>query len=258
MKQMLMLLGCTGACFLGAAPAQEKKKDVKDVPRVIVAMPLGIAAGVKTKVTLRGLKLDTATEVRFFEPKVQAKIVKMAKVPVPNQQDPKRIGDSLVEVEIQLPPDLMQSDLSFLIVTPAGESAAHKLLVNGEGVPVAEKEPNNGFRQAQPIQAGQVIEGLIQQGQDVDVFRLAGKQGKRLVFEVLADRLGSPLDSLLTLYDADGRILATSDDHGDSRDARLETTIPRAGSYHLSLADAHDQGGPAFVYRLLVQHAKVD
>ena len=37
---------------------------------------------------------------------------------------------------------------AFTVVTPAGESEPHKLLVDKTPT-IAEKEPNNGFRQAQ-------------------------------------------------------------------------------------------------------------
>jgi hypothetical protein len=242
--------------LLSSAHSQDKKADKKDTPRVVVVAPLGVPAGVKTKITVRGGKLDTATEVRFFEPKVTAKILKMEKVPVPNQADPNRIGDSLVEVEVQLPPEMTMTDLSFLVVTPAGESPPHKLLVNGEPAPIAEKEPNNGFRQAQAIQVPQVIDGAINGPQDVDVFKIDGQEGQKLVCEVLAARYGSPLDSILTLYDASGRIIATNDDHAGTADSRLEVTLPMTGTYYLSLVDAHDQGGPQYVYRLVVEAGK--
>ena len=68
-----------------------------------------------------------------------------------------------------------------------------------------------------------------------------------------AARYGSGLDAALTLYDAAGQQLASNDDRGDNLDPRLEVTLPRAGVYYLSLIDAHDTGGPAHVYRLVVR-----
>ena len=69
---------------------------------------------------------------------------------------------------------------------------------------------------------------------------------------LLAARYGSGLDALLTLYDANGQQVA-SKDQGDATDLRLELKLPRDGVYYLSLIDAHDTGGPAHVYRLVVQ-----
>ena len=39
-------------------------------------------------------------------------------------------------------------------------------------------------------------------------------------------------------------------------DSRLEVTLPRDGPYYVSVIDAHDQGGPAHVYRLIVRSRK--
>jgi hypothetical protein len=71
--------------------------------------------------------------------------------------------------------------------------------------------------------------------------------------EVFAARYGSPLDSSLTLYTAAGQILATNDNHGGSADSLIETTLPRSGAYYVSVIDANDQGGPAYLYRLSVR-----
>jgi hypothetical protein len=146
--------------------------------------------------------------------------------------------------------------LSIVVVTPAGNSRPHPLLVETEIPVISEKEPNDGFRQGQPIAIPQVVDGMIERPQDVDVFRFEGKAGQRMIFEIFAARHGSALDSLLTLYDGDGRQLASNDDSGEGIDSRLETILPRDGVYYLSLMDAHDQGGPAHGYRLVVRMPK--
>ena len=115
------------------------------------------------------------------------------------------------------------------------------------------KEPNNGFRNAQSVQIGQTIEGVVNPSSDVDVFRIDGKEGQQLVLEVFAARYGSPLDSMLTLYDADGRIVAANDDFDGTTDSRVEATLPKTGAYYISLVDANDIGSTANVYRLAIR-----
>jgi hypothetical protein len=228
---------------------QEKKADPKDQPRPLYAMPLGVPAGTTTKVLVRGLKLDTTTAVKAVEPNVTVKLLRKEKVGVPNQADPNRYGDTQVELEITVPKDFTADAVSVVLTTPAGASAPHRLQVDATPV-VAEKEPNNGFRQAQPIQLGQTVQGKIDGALDVDVYRFDGNKGQRVVIEIMAARLGSPLDSVLTMYDADGRIVASNDDFDGGPDSRLEVTLPRDGVYFVSVLDAHDQGGPTHVYRL--------
>jgi hypothetical protein len=231
----------------------EPKQEKKDGPQVVVVAPLGVAPGETVKVIIRGVRLDAATEVRFLEPKTSAKVLNKGKDNVPNGQDAALIGDSHIEIEVKLPPDTPNGTVPFLVVTPAGESKAHLLLVERDASVIAEKEPNNGFRQAQPVQVPQLIDGAINPPLDVDVFRIEGKEGQKIVCEVFAARYGSPLDSILTLYDADGHVLASNDDSGGSADSRLELTLPKNGVYFLSLIDAQDLGGPAFVYRLALR-----
>src|SRR5437899_753655 len=78
--------------------ADDKKPDKKDTPRVVVALPLGVAVGTTTKVVIRGLKLDAASEVRFTDASVTAKILTKGKANVPDKQDPAKLGDTQVEV----------------------------------------------------------------------------------------------------------------------------------------------------------------
>lgn len=255
MRLLCCLLLCLALplCLLSSASSQDKKGDKKDTPKVVVAVPFGVPADKKQTITLRGLKLDTATEVRFGDTKVEAKILKKAKAPPPNNADPNKLGDSILEVELTLPADLAQPHVAFTIVTPAGESPPHQLLIDVEPFPVAEKEPNNGFKQAQAVALPVMIAGSIAQAQDVDVFRLDGRQGQKLIAEVFAARHGAPLDSILTLYDAAGQIVANNDDIDGTTDSRLEVILPANGVYYLSLADAHDQGGAQFAYRLKLE-----
>jgi hypothetical protein len=90
----------------------------------------------------------------------------------------------------------------------------------------------------------------------VDVFRFEGKAGDKLLVEVRAGRSGSPLDAMLTLYDAGGRAVAADDDSAGGTDPKLEVTLPRDGAYYLAVIDAHDQGAVMFAYRLAVRKVK--
>jgi len=248
MKYFLGMLLIPALLFSLSAPAQDKKGMKKDAPKVVVIVPLAVSPGAKAKLTIRGLKIDEAVEVRVAG--VPVKLLKTAKTPVPNNQEPTRLGDSLVEAEVMLPVDTPAGEVLVQVITPTAEAPPHRLLVNA-AAPTVEKEPNNGFRQPQSITVPIILDGQINQAQDVDVFRFEGQEGQKLVFEVLAARLGSPVDASLTLHDASGQIIASSDDTAESVDPRLEITLPRTGTYFLSLLDVHEQGGPQFVYRLI-------
>src|SRR5262245_44063918 len=160
--------------FCAGTPAQDKgKSDKKNVPVVAMAVPLGGAPGTTAKHAIRGLKLTSATAIKFDNPQVSAKIVGKANVPVPDK-NPDKVGDTQIEVEITLPKGLPGGALPFVVVTPDGE-AKHALLIESELPLIQENEPNDGFRQAQPIKIPQAIDGRIERSKDVDVFRLEGK-----------------------------------------------------------------------------------
>jgi hypothetical protein len=240
----LLLLLLPAALLL----AQAKKPPAKDLPRVVVALPFGVKPGSTAQVTLRGFKLDGVKEVRI-SPKGSVKLLEKRKSPPPNQMPADKVGDSQVKLEVTLPADVSGDSVQLVVVAPGGESAPHAMKID-HTPPVQEKEPNNGFKQAQPVALGQVVQGTISSSQDVDLFRFAGKAGQKVVLEVHAARYGSPLDSVLTLFDSKGNILETNDDIEGSTDSRIESTLPAAGDYYVSVSDAHDQGASFFLYRL--------
>ena len=108
---------------------------------------------------------------------------------------------------------------------PADASDVHWVTVQRDGLrsnalPLAvddlpeaiETEPNDTPAAAQAIAVPVVINGRIQAPGDADHFAFQAEAGQTLALEVNARRLGSPLDSILTLYDSTGRKLAEHDD----------------------------------------------
>ncbi len=243
-----------GLLLLIALPtaAQDKKKpEKKPAPRVLVVVPLGAAPGKTIKLTIRGIALGQATDVKVAHGKV--KIVGKGPAPVPDK-NPDKVGDTQVIAEVTLEAKPLGPSVSLVVVTPDGETMPHALLIETSLPVIAEKEPNEGFKQAQEIKLPVVVEGMIERPRDVDVFRFTGKKGQKVTAEVLAHRHGSPLDAMLTLYNSAGQQIAFNDDLAvDTRDARIETVLPADGEYYLALIDAHDAGGPAHAYRLVVK-----
>lgn len=241
-RYLVLFLLAAGA--VAPATGQGKKKAEPKMSRVVVALPLGVAPGKETKVALRGFGLDQATDVVIDGGKGTAKIVGKGKAGIPDK-NPEQVGDTQVEVLVTL-----EERASLTVVLPEGKTPPHEILV---AAALPEKEPNDGFRQAQSIALPALIEGRIERPRDVDVFRIEGRAGQKLRAEVLAARHGSPLDAILTLYGAQGNEFATADGANKLRDAVLEATLPADGVYYLSLIDAHDAGSPIHAYRLRIE-----
>ena len=234
---------------------KDKKEEKKpEPPRVAVALPLAVSAGTTNQIKIRGQNLTNVTELRFTNDAVKAAVSLKpgAKVDVPKDADAKKIGDTQVEVEVSFPADAAPGTNYFTLASTNGVSAAHPLIVLPSGELVEEKEPNGGFKQAQPLAAGRTLLGMVKESGDVDVFRVEGKAGDRLVIEVNAARSGSALDALVMLYDVAGHILAVNDDAGGSTDSLLRHRLPADGACLVSVIDAHDRGGPTHAYLLRV------
>lgn len=242
---------------VAAAPAQERKKkdgDKKDAPKLLYAVPLVAKPGEKGKLVLRGRGLDAATGVKVSGADgASAKLVGKKKAPPGNNQAANKVGDTEAEVELELPKGAKPGAVKLVAVNPNGGSEPYTLLVRDDTPAVAEKEPNDGFAQAQAVPLPGAVEGAIGKDKDADVYRFEGKAGDKVRVEVQAARWGSPLDALVTVYDADRRTLGSADDAAGSPDPVLTVTLPRDGAYFVTLIDAHDAGGPGFGYRLVVR-----
>jgi hypothetical protein len=240
---------------LGAAVKEEKKQEP---PRVVVALPLAVSAGTTTSLRVRGNNLTETAKARFTNGAWIAEMVikSKSKIEVPKDADARKVGNSQVEVEVSFPADIQPATNYFTLTSTNGVNAAHPLIVLPAGELIEEKEPNGGFKQAQPLATGKTLHGLVKEPGDVDVFRVEGKAGARMVIEVNAARSGSALDALVMLYDAAGHILAVNDDAGGSTDSLLRHRLPADGAYLVSVIDAQDRGGPAHAYLLRVSFEK--
>ncbi|MBN1491667.1 MAG: PPC domain-containing protein [Phycisphaerae bacterium] len=129
-----------------------------------------------------------------------------------------------------------------------------------------EVEPNDTSDGAQAIELPTIVNGRIGGSGDVDVFQFHGKAGEMVVAEVLARRLGSPLDSSLRMADAAGNVLEWNDDHEDKTsglsthhaDSYVSVRLPTDGVYRVHVVDAQQSGGEAFGYRLRVGPPRPD
>lgn len=135
----------------------------------------------------------------------------------------------------------------------------------GDAKEVFESEPNDSLQQANRVEVPVTINGRIQKRGDVDHFIFAAQKGQTLVLEVLARRLDSPLDAIITLLNAKGEELGEVDDTDTGEplithfaDPRLEFNFPAAGDYILRLRDVQANGGEEYAYRLSIAPPRPD
>jgi hypothetical protein len=143
----------------------------------------------------------------------------------------------------------------------------------GELNEMFEVEPNNEAADAQPVRQPLVVNGRIDQVGDRDVYRFEGKKGDSVSVEVIARRLNSPLDSVLTLTGPGLDQPVRNDDCNDKdkthlhlgsglvthhADSYLLHELPATGIYFIELADAQNKGGHDYAYRLRISQSNPD
>lgn len=119
---------------------------------------------------------------------------------------------------------------------------------------MTEEEPNDRVQDGTPVVTPCVCAGKFDRPDDVDAFRFQGQAGQRLVFEVMAQRLGSPVDTFLTLQTRSGQVIARDDDGSGGPDSRLEATLPNSDEYVVFLRNNLKNGdGPRCSYALTIR-----
>jgi hypothetical protein len=167
------------------------------------------------------------------------------------------------------------------IASPSEQTGAgvYQVVANRKGAPsnpmsfaldtlpeCLEKEGNDTPSRAQKITLPIIINGRIDKTDDWDVFQFSGKAGDSVVAEVAARRLDSPLDSVIKLTDAKGKLIAFNDDSEDlgaginthHADSYFMAKLPADGTYYVHIGDTARHGGEEYAYRLRISAPRPD
>ncbi|MBI5381450.1 MAG: DVUA0089 family protein [Opitutae bacterium] len=176
-------------------------------------------------------------------------------------------GVNLPKNSLTLPLAADAAPLSSISVnTGAGRGYNPMPVATGEYLEVTETEPNDTPETATRVAPPVTVNGRIDRPGDADYITFPVRSGDKLVLEIWARRLESPLDSVLTLFDSKGRELAQNDDLVDPAraltthhaDSRLVFTFPATGDYTLRVRDAQGKGGDDYAYRLAIAPLQPD
>ncbi|MBI1901126.1 MAG: PPC domain-containing protein [Planctomycetia bacterium] len=110
--------------------------------------------------------------------------------------------------------------------------------IDGEPIPIS-------------VTAPVTINGRIFPREDVDFWEFHAEKGQTISCEVLAVRLGSPLDARLEVLDTDGLKIAENSDYF-AADPFVRFTAESTGKYQVRIYDSTFEGLQHFVYRLTV------
>ncbi|MDA1018300.1 MAG: PPC domain-containing protein [Planctomycetota bacterium] len=158
-------------------------------------------------------------------------------------------------------PGLNGQPATVAIPQTAGTDYRHRFNVAGQADSLfldvddlAELVEPNGKHAAITFESPCVLNGRIDQPGQIDRWSFAASKGDRLEFEVRASRLGSRLDSILRILDAEGKVVGQNDDlKAGVTDSKLAFAAPTDGKFVVEVSDRiATRGDERFAYRLRV------
>ncbi len=220
---------------LGVAPAlpAASKTPPPTRPQIQGVFPRGGQQGAQVEVTIRGRDLHNASEIRFAASKLRAEILKAE--------------HNLIRARFHLDSSAEPGRHDFRLIAPHGSTVSWFDV--GTRPEAFEKEPNNDFPRAEPIDFSRLLNGIVKAG-DYDCFRFSARAGQTLTFDINATRNGSPLDSVMSLHEESGAEIAYSDDYYQFKDAHIVHTFEKGGAYYLRVYGSGESGSDFSDYRL--------
>ncbi len=222
------------------------------VPALSTISPQGAQQGQNVEVILTGKNLDTATAVWFSGSGITAEIrqeTQQAAVLFNGTGISGRVPtDVQLVTSLTIASDAPLGIQQLRIVTPYGVSNAQNFVV-GNLPEVNENEATEKAEMSNWLELPVTVNGVIASIDDEDSFSFNLKKNARLICEVTAQRIGSPLDSYLVLRAPNGAEVANSG-QGSGLDSVLDYTALEAGKYTLHIRDIRYKGGGGFRYRL--------
>ena len=185
-------------------------------------------------------------------------------------------GKNPVSVKIygvNLPADSIDADVDKSapaiqkIIVKNNELVSNRVSFAVSGLPeVSAAESCHDRGKAQKITIPVIINGRIMNNGEKNYFSFDGKKGQTISLEVYARRLGSPLDSFITLFNSRGEKLKESDDRKDlaegyithHADSGLTHVLPENGIYTVQIYDTQGRGGVEYAYRLRISASEPD
>ena len=236
----LLLLGAAGLWQTAGMPAWGQLPFL----RLMTAFPSGGKQASAVEVTVTGNNMDGVDRLLFSHPGITASPLMSESTLL--QPNPRPVpGKFTVTIAPDVPPGIYELRMAGHF----GVSNARAFMVGDQEESLSEDD-NHSLPKAMKIPLGVTVNGHSDEGA-ADFFTFEAEQGRRIVLNVLAQRLDSKLDATLAICDASGReILSDRDTY--RLDPFLDFTAPAAGQYVLKIFDYLYRGGPEYAYRLSV------
>jgi hypothetical protein len=136
------------------------------------------------------------------------------------------------------------------------DGVAGNVLVPILNIPVATElsltEKNSPPEVAVPI----CVTGSISRQGEVDTYIFQAEKNAVVQCQVESQALGFGLDAVMSIANADGKVIVKVDDVGSVADPLIRFVVPESGQYRLAISDVNDRADGFAIYRLTIDHEK--
>lgn len=192
--------------------------------------PPAVHRGQKVRLTVRGRNLQHLQELTASHPGIHL-----------NWKPVEAPSDTLV-VEAVISSEAPVGVVTLRFAGATGSPLTWPLIVDRFPA-VSERGFGDAVRTGEVVHLPVTVVGTVDRPGAEDFYRFETKAGEEIGVEVMATEIGSQLEPVLALHDAEGRIVAEGE-------GSLGYTAAQAGVYVLSIRDKQYRGGQKFTYRL--------
>jgi hypothetical protein len=209
--------------------AKEKKAPAPKAVEALKLTPNFGPRGQTTKVVIEGQQLDGDIKITTNVPGVEVKVV--------GGSGNKR------EVEVAVAANVPAGPVALSVKAAAGDARMVDFIVDRYRV-VADMAAIDSARRGRSIKLPATVAGTLDRAGQADFFRFQAKKGQEIGVQILTAAVGSKLDPVLELTDAEGRVLV------ESTNGLLGYIASREGEYAIGIHDKEYRGGKEMYYRM--------
>ena len=131
-----------------------------------------------------------------------------------------------------------------------------------EELPDCIEKNGTTIKNPQAVNLPIIINGKIEINGESDFFSFEARKNEKIVIEVNARHLKSPLDAAIELTDSEDKVIAFNDDYKNKAfglethhaDPYIMTTIPEDGIYKVRIFDVTNASGKEYAYRMRISN----
>ena len=204
--------------------------------------PVGGQIGGEVEVTVAGANQDDLTGLIFSHSKIVA--TQLSTPAGEFDTGPTPVNNKF---KVQIASDVPAGIYEARAVGRFGVSNP-RFFVVGSAPVMIDNGGNQTLDTAQEVKPGDIVSGQTDANRR-DYYKISLAAGQRILAECWAARLGSRANTVVVVYDADGRELARNND-SLGLDSLLDFTAPEAAEYIISVRDFVYQGNTEYFYWL--------